>query len=164
MFVVAFDGVLRNALGAQIPEGVALYRVLGEASRVVIATDDTREKTYYWLRSNGLPLPADVVGPEVALPDTNLRVRQVEAVRGSGSRVEMVIDPDPDTTLAIQATGVAVLLFAHPTFARPTSRFSRAHARTWADIQANVQQRRLADLHSVERGVLDIEYEETQGV
>lgn len=161
MFVVAFDGVLRSALGAPIAEGVALYRVLSEASRVVIATDDSIEKTYFWLRSSGLPLPDSVVGPEVALPDSNLRVRQVEAVRGNGLRVEMVVDPDPETALAIQATGVAVLLFAHPTFSRPSSRFSRAHARSWADIQANVQQRRLADFHTVERGVLDAEYEET---
>lgn len=155
MYVVAFDGVLRNALGNPIPEGVALYRTLIASSRVVIATDDTVDKTRYWMKANGVELPDHFVGRESALPDVNLRVRQVESVRGSGSRVEMVVDPDPDTALAIQETGLAVLLFAHPTFARPSSRFSRAHARSWAEIQKGMEKRRLEDFHAVERGVLD---------
>lgn len=155
MFVMAFDGVLRNALGGPIPEGVALYRTLSASSRVVIATDDTVERTIVWMKTNNLGNPDHIVGTDVSMPDSDVRMRQVEFVRGSGSRVEMVIDSDPDRLLKIQETGVAVLLFAHPTFSRPSSRFNRAYARSWGEIQASVTQRRLADLHTVETGVLD---------
>lgn len=141
--MIALDGVLRSENGQPIPEGIVLYRAFNE-HRVLLATDDTREKAEYWLKVEGLHTHTLLVTSDVAGRDANVRAGQLRYVAGLGSRIQLLIDPSPTHCADAMRAGITSLLFAAPKYQRPEWRPDAAHGmRPWGEITNELEEQAL---------------------
>lgn len=140
--LIALEGVLRTEVGDPIPDGIKLYRVLCEHYRVVIVSDQNRELTEHWLKSNYIIGYADIYDSSYFYEGQDLRQRQIAVARSKG-RIELFIDPDADRCAYALASGIPTMLFAYPKFVRTTR-----EVRPWEDLAAEVERQRQALLDS----------------
>lgn len=135
---VALEGVLKTEVGAPIPEGIKLYRILAEHYRVIIASDLDPAVTEHWLRSNLIVGYGEIYDNRFFYEGQDLRARQLAIAKAAG-RVDLFIDADADRCAMALASGVTTILFASPKFVR-TSR----EIKPWSEITDEVERQRLA--------------------
>jgi hypothetical protein len=136
--LIALEGVLKTEIGAPIPEGIKLFRILAEQYRVVIASDLAPDLTEHWLRSNMIFGYAEVYDNRFFFEGQDLRARHL-AIAKSAGKVDLFIDPDADRCAMALANGVTTILFAAPQFIR-TSR----EAKSWTEVSEEVERQRMA--------------------
>lgn len=122
--VVAIDGILmRKVSSAPIPLGLQLYHGLASAFTVLLASDQDKEKTDYWLKLEGLNKHSGVSYNEGALlehsytPDR--RTRQIQDLRSRGYSIALAFDPDPAVCLRLISLGFSVCNFIDSAYADP---------------------------------------------
>lgn len=139
--LLAIDGVLRDAGGLPLRDGVVLYESLCLSYRVVLASSNP-ERDDLWLRAEGLRSHQEVVGipPAFLRGTTGLRRAQAEALLGSGGAVSLVVDADPQVVLEATERGLVSVLYVHPKFSRPEWRPDRDQTpRPWDDLVAEIE-------------------------
>ena len=141
---MSIDGVLRDASGLPIREGLDLYEALCVHHRVVLASDSP-ERDEQWLKMEGLRSHQEIAGiPPAFLRGTHgLRLAQAEALLGGGGDLSLVVDADPTAVLEATMRGIPAVLFVHPKFARPEWRADYSHIpRPWDELVAEIETQR----------------------
>ena len=142
---MALEGVLRSTSGIPIREGIALYRVLCSAHRVVLCLDGPSGEVERWLHLQGLTLHDHLLDDRVGLVGIDLRNRQIAVERSMGP-VDLLIDPSPDRCSTGLQMGITTLLFLQPQYIRPEFQPNREHGvRPWAQVSEALEQQRLLE-------------------
>ncbi|WP_409238293.1 hypothetical protein [Streptomyces sp. PA5.6] len=121
---LTIDGLLRNPeTDGVIPLGNALYQALATQHTVYLLSDDLDlPRTHNWLRVNGLHRHTRVIQPRRPSDwrtDVQLRLDAVGYITGTGTKVDLVLDPDPAITAELLALGYPVATLTLPHFAKP---------------------------------------------
>jgi hypothetical protein len=143
--IVALEGVLKTEIGAPIPEGIKLYRILAEHYRVIIASDMDPHLTEHWLRSNLIVGYGDIYDNRYFFEGQDLRARQLAIAKAQG-KVDLFIDSDADRVAMALANGVTAILFASPKFVRTTR-----EQKSWDEVSSEVERQRLALLDAEQK-------------
>lgn len=155
--VLCLDGVLRDATGGLVLDGIPVYRAMKQIGRVVLITDMDRPTAEAWCAINGLSDYDDLLGVEVLLdPDETLRHRQIARARALG-QVHLYVDGDPSAVAEALRLGIPTLLSSTPSYARPEFRPDAPKGvRRWDDIVA--ERTRQQAMIAVDRRVKQDEY------
>lgn len=138
--LLALEGVLRSATGIPIPAGIAMYRALCQAHRVVLCLDAPLAQAERWLLLEGLSAHDHAIDDSVSWPGMDLRERQIDVQRALGA-VDLLVDPHPDRCAKGLQKGVTSLLFLHPQYLRPEFQPGRRRGvRTWSSIEQEIEQ------------------------
>lgn len=133
------DGVLRSYNGSPIYQGLALYKLLGEANKVYLlsANKNIDER---WLREQKLRGYDDMIGPDVPQASEGLLYAQVLYARSSSvGKFELAVVPDPEVAAKLLSVGITSLLFLHPAYIKEEFRpDSRKGIRSWQDIRDEI--------------------------
>jgi len=138
--LVALDGVLRAPNGNPIPEGRVLFECLKKSGPVVVLADTAMSEAEHWLRLNNVIFDNLVCADGVDSVEP-LRYRQIRFQR-SLSRVDFLVDSDPEVINWALSEGIMSLFFVHPQFAAPVSRRdSNKGRRSWEEIGLEIDRR-----------------------
>lgn len=143
---MAITGVLRNPIGGRpIPEGIALYRALGEQFNIVLLNDpDTNAEEFQdfciteqlFSHQGPMPWPATFFDD-----DAESRLVQVTGIRHGGYAMAFVIEPDPHTCALLLQKGYTTVLFTHADYAHPDWRPGAVRKpRPWSELAAQVEE------------------------
>lgn len=150
VFGMFIDGVLRNATGAPIYQGLGIYKLLQEANKIYLFSEN-KDRDERWLRENKMwKNTDDLIGPEIAPNDPDLHFRQVMHCRGLGGGFEMAVTADPELSARLLEKGVTTLMLLHPIYIDEKFRpDGRTGIKSWNDIKAEIerQQDQLAEDH-----------------
>lgn len=141
-YVITLHGVLQQPNGAPNPQGIALYGAFVDIGRVAVLGGLNREKDEWFLGTHNLTDHVDYVPELVEKSPTELgrRLAQIGTLRGKGTRVEIVVEPDPEVITALHEQGVPTLMYLHPAFSQPAFRPDyESVARPWATLVETVQ-------------------------
>jgi hypothetical protein len=142
--LISVDGVLRDASGLPISEGVRLVAALSEGYRVILASRDVDDDVM-WLRIEGIKDHQEVLGDTPGyLRGQDQRLAQVDHLLGRGEGLTLVVDPDPSRVALVMHKGVVGVLFGHPKFARPEYRQDYTHTvRPWDEMVAEIEKQQV---------------------
>ncbi|WP_157247859.1 hypothetical protein [Nonomuraea typhae] len=117
--LLTVDGLLRDeASGAPIPTGRALYAAIASVHRLALISDQPASP---WLELNGFTDHQFVLEAHPTDPDDPAirRLRQVERLRGQGAHIALLADPNPGVIAILASSGIPLLHYIHPAYARP---------------------------------------------
>lgn len=124
---------------APIQIGIQLYHGLLSTFNVLLVTDDTKEKTDYWLRIENLNKHGAVLYGEKTEASRIRRIKQVNTLRSRGYAVDLVIEPDPSIAAELLRNGYNICSFLHSSYAYPTWRPDfEGEERGWEEIEKRV--------------------------
>lgn len=134
------DGVLRSHNGSPIYQGIALYKVLGEANKIFLLSNN-KNIDERWLREQKLRGYDDMIGPDVPQALDGVLYAQVLHARSiSVGTFELAIIPDPEVAAKLLGVGITTLLFLHPFYIKEEFRpDSRKGIQSWAEIVAEIE-------------------------
>jgi hypothetical protein len=161
---ISVEGVLMRSFStAPIPTGVALYHSLKDNFNILLYSDQDRKTLDHWLSVEALNIQAAVEYNEdqrTWLNDSDRKLDQVNSLRRRGFSIELVIEPDPDSSAWLVANGFSVLTFTHCQYAMPKWRPDYTGPdRSWDKLKETAN--RLAELKALDARlkVLDEESE-----
>ena len=154
VFGMFIDGVLRSSTGAPIYQGLGIYKLLQEANKIYVFSNDVA-RDERWLRENKLwNNTDDLIGPDVANGDPDVEFRQVQHCRTLGGSFEMVITSNPDLAARLLEKGVTSLMLLHPVYIDEKFRpDGRKGVKSWNDIKAEIEKQQ--DQLSEDRRIKD---------
>ncbi|GHB52851.1 hypothetical protein GCM10010331_45620 [Streptomyces xanthochromogenes] len=121
---LTINGVLRNPeTHGVIPVGNTLYQALVAQHSVYLLSDDLDiDRTQRWLTIHNLTRHTRIIQPRTHAEwrtDTQLRLDAVGSVTSTGTKVDLVIEPDPAISAELLALGYPVATLTLPYFAKP---------------------------------------------
>ncbi|MDJ0463197.1 hypothetical protein [Streptomyces sp. H27-C3] len=121
---MTIDGALRNpTTDGVIPLGGTLYHALTAQHSLYLLSDELDYlRTQNWLRLNSLTRHMRVIQPR--RPNdwrtaTQLRLDAIGYLTGTGTKVDLIIEPDPAITAELLGLGHPVATLSLPHFAKP---------------------------------------------
>jgi hypothetical protein len=150
------DGVLRSSTGAPIYQGLGIYKLLQEANKIYIFSNDVA-KDERWLRENKLwSNTDDLIGPNVVPIGEDVSFGQVMHCRTLGGSFEMAITSDPELAAKLLEKGVTTLMMLHPLYIDERHRpDGRKGVKSWNDIKAEIEKQQ--DQLAEDRRIKDVE-------
>jgi hypothetical protein len=135
--VISIDGVLRSDTGELITDGLILYRSLKTVGRIILLTDDERDRVEVWLMMHNLADYDELIDSSVSVDHhETLRFRQMSVVRNRGV-VSLYVDAHPTYVAEALRRGMTTLLFSCPQYARPEYRpDAPSGIRPWDELVA----------------------------
>lgn len=123
-FVMVLDGFLRRDGNALNIQGVHLYQALCSSGRVAILCGPDQAEAEWFLKTNGLIKHAYLVPEDPMSSPTKAgrRMAQITYLRSKQSHIEFVFECDPEIATELFAEGIAVNLYLHPQYTRPSFR------------------------------------------
>ncbi|MCC3765994.1 hypothetical protein [Streptomyces sp. UNOC14_S4] len=149
---ITVEGILRNtANDALISTGSGIYHALAAHHSIYLVSDDIdHEAVRRWLRLHGLDRHMKVIHNRHAADrrsTTQIRLDAISQLSGTGTKVNLVIEPDPAVTAELLAQGYPTATLTLPNFAKPEWRPDYTQApRPWDDLVAEA--RLQADTHA----------------
>ena len=132
--LVELDGVLRGRGDLPISTGIILSGSLSTHNRISFFSSQPFTEMKYWLDSNKIIDYDNLIDNSVALPDEDLKQRQLKVARAKGL-AEMVVTSDPALWTFAFEQGIPVILFAVPAYTRPEYRpDAPTSVRSWDSI------------------------------
>ncbi|MFE9412397.1 hypothetical protein ACFYN0_26915 [Streptomyces sp. NPDC006704] len=121
---ITINGVLRRPeTDGLIPLGNALYQALATHHSVFLLSDQLDVfRTQRWLNMHNLTRHTRVIQPRTHSEwrtNTQLRLDAVGSITSTGTKVDLVIEPDPVITAELLALGYPVATLTLPHFAKP---------------------------------------------
>jgi len=140
--VITIPGVLQKLVtAAPIPVGIQLYNGLAETFNLLLVTDDSQEKTDYWLKLENLNRHGTVLyGDSTGKAQGSNRVKQINTLRSRGFALDLVVEPDPKIAAELLRSGYNVCNFLHSAYAYPTWRPDfEGKEKRWEEIATQVE-------------------------
>jgi hypothetical protein len=121
--VIGIDGILmRKVSSAPIPVGLQFYHALSSGFTVLLASDQDKETTDYWLKLEGLNKHSGVSYTDGILAKFDARhrrERQLTELRQRGYHIALVFDPNPNVTAYLIGSGYSACTFTDSAYADP---------------------------------------------
>lgn len=138
---VVFDGVLKSKSGP-INDGVDMVKALTEKSKVWILSGDTdKDRIRFFCASQGINNILEIT-TDSQPGDDHVLLRQVDHLRADGSRLDMVILPDPSLLQPILEKRLTAVVFLPVGTVPPRWMPDDSRGRkTWSQIEEEMDKR-----------------------
>lgn len=153
------EGVLQKSHStAPLALGIALYHSLKANFNILLYSDQPKTQADYWLSMEALNIHAAIEyneGERKWLPEPERKLVQLNSLRQRSYRIELVIEPDPESAALMVFNGFNIANFIHSQYAMPQWRPDfTGQDRKWDALEKAAI--RMAELKAIDQRLKDM--------